>query len=118
MKGAALFLLVAVATAYAEPPVISADLGACTADFKVTDKADKPVYDAKVSVTIRFGFMAKRKTELEAATDANGQLKFIGMPSEAKRDIAFSVRKDAMSQTVPYDPAANCHQHFDVKLGK
>jgi hypothetical protein len=111
------FALLVLSTAvFAAAPTISADLGACTADFKVTDKDGKPIYDAKVHVLIRYGFMAKRKTDLEAATDANGELRFTGMPSEAKRDIVFTVKKDKLTQTVPYDPTANCHPHFDVKL--
>jgi hypothetical protein len=111
-----LMLLGGGATAFAEEPTISADLGACTADFKVTDAQEKPIYDAKVHVIIRYGFLAKRKTELEAATDSEGQVRFTGMPSDPKRDIVFDVRKDKLTQSVPYDPTANCHQHFDVKL--
>jgi hypothetical protein len=118
MKLVAMLFLFFSMMGWAEPPSISADLGACTADFKVTDAQDKPVYDAKVHVLIRYGFMPKRKTELEAATDANGQVKFTGMPSEAKRDIVFDVRKDSLTKNVPYDPAANCHAYFEVKLGK
>ena len=116
MKLLAVFLLFFSVTAWADPPVISADLGACTADFMVTDAQDKPVYDAKVHVLIRYGFMAKRKTELEAATDANGKVRFTGMPSEAKRDIVFDVRKDSLTKSVPFDPTANCHAYFEVKL--
>lgn len=116
MRRVLIVLLALNAIAFAEPPTISADLGACTADFKVTDAQDKPMYDAKVHAIIRYGFMAKRKTELEAATDANGQVKFIGMPSDPKRDIVFDVRKGNLTQSVPYDPTANCHQFFEVKL--
>jgi hypothetical protein len=111
-----ILLLATSSISFAETPTISADLGACTADFKVTDAHDKPMYDAKVHVIIRYGFLAKRKTELEAATDSNGQVRFTGMPSDPKRDIVFDVHKDNMTQSIPYDPTANCHQHFDVKL--
>lgn len=116
MRTLVTILFVASLAAFAATPTISADLGPCTADFKVTNNDGKPIYDAKVHVLIRYGFMAKRKTDLEAATDANGELRFTGMPSDAKRDIVFTVKKDTLTQTVPYDPTTNCHPHFDVKL--
>jgi hypothetical protein len=49
---------------YAAPvdvPLIKGDLGPCSADFMVLDSNNKPVYDAKIHVTILYGFMNKRK---------------------------------------------------------
>ncbi|HVZ18318.1 MAG TPA: hypothetical protein VG897_14450, partial [Terriglobales bacterium] len=37
-------------------PVITGDLGECTADLLVTDVKNKPVYNAKVGVEIKYGF--------------------------------------------------------------
>src|SRR6266568_6677597 len=44
----------------AEVPVINGNLGPCTADFTVKDSSSKAVYNAKIHVTVLYGFMNKR----------------------------------------------------------
>jgi hypothetical protein len=97
---------------------ISADLGPCSADFKVTDLAGKPIYNAKIAVQIKYGFMAKRKLDLEAATDSNGKVKFVKMPGEARRPITFKISYGPDTAQVGFDPATNCDPSYVVPLGK
>ncbi len=113
-----LILLVAATAAVAEEPEISADIGACWIDFTVTDAAAKPVYLAKIHTIIRYGFMSKRKMDLELSTDANGKGKFTGLPHDVKKPIEFTVTYKDQHKTVTHDPATNCHAAMDVQLGK
>jgi hypothetical protein len=101
----------------AQEPQISADVGPCWVDFTVTDAAHKPVYLAKIHTTIRYGFLNKRKTELELQTDTNGKGKFTGLPHEVKKPIEFDVTYKDQSKTVTHDPATNCHASMEVELG-
>ncbi len=88
-----------------EVPVIDAGLGSCRADFTVKDGSGKALYNAKISLTIKYGFWSLRKTELE-----------IGMPNSPKRPLDFSIKSGNVSTTVTDDPSANCKAVFDVTL--
>ena len=115
----ALLLAIIVLSALAALPErqqISADIGPCTAQFTVTDAAHKPVYDAKIHTVIRYGFMSKRKMELEIGTDADGKAKFLGLPHEVKKPLEFGVSYKELMTTVTLDPAVNCQAVFDVVL--
>lgn len=113
---AALALLVTTTATAADMPQLSADAGPCWAEFTVTDAARKPVYLAKITTVVRFGFMSKRKTDLELSTDSNGKGKFTGLPHDVKKPLAFTITYQDQSKTVTHDPAANCHAAFDVAL--
>ncbi len=104
-------------TRAADIPHVSADVGPCTANFTVSDSAQKPLYDAKIKTIVRNGFMSKRKVELEIGTDAAGKARFTGLPHEVKKPIEFAIRYKGMTKTITHDPAANCHANFDVALG-
>ena len=120
---AILFLFGATSTSWitaraAEIPVINGNLGPCTADFTVTDNANKPIYDAKVHVTIRYGFMSKRKTDLEVGTNGDGKARIEGLPNKIKNPpLEFRVSNGDQSKTVTADPAVDCHPSFTVALG-
>ncbi|MBZ5628526.1 MAG: hypothetical protein LAO06_06620 [Acidobacteriia bacterium] len=101
----------------ADQPQLSADIGPCWVEFTVTDAAKKPVYLAKIHTIIRYGFLSKRKTELELSTDADGKGKFAGLPQEVKKPIEFTVSYKGQSKTVTHDPGTNCHQTMEVELG-
>ncbi len=128
-KGAALaalaFLLIFgssstswIAARATEIPVINGNLGPCTADFTVLDNANKPIYDAKVHVTVRYGFMSKRKTDLEIGTNGEGKARIEGLPSKVKDPpLEFRVSSGEQSKTVTADPALDCHPSFTVALG-
>ncbi|MBZ5511883.1 MAG: hypothetical protein LAN70_12035 [Acidobacteriia bacterium] len=113
---AAILLLIASTATAADIPQLSADAGPCWAEFTVTDAAHKPVYLAKINTIVRYGFMSKRKTELELSTDSNGRGKFTGLPHDVKKPLAFTITYQDQSKTVTHDPATNCHAAFDVAL--
>ena len=113
---AAILLLIASTATAADIPQLSADAGPCWAEFTVTDAAHKPVYLAKINTIVRYGFMSKRKTELELSTDSNGKGKFTGLPHDPKKPLAFTITYQDQSKTVRHDPATNCHATFDVSL--
>ncbi len=79
-----LFLSLTAFTARAQEPQLSADAGPCWVEFTVRDAANKPAYLAKIHTVVRYGFMSKRKTELDLSTDVNGKGKFTGLPEEVK----------------------------------
>ena len=113
---AAMLLPIAITATAADVPQISADAGPCWVEFTVTGAAKKPVYLAKINTVVRYGFMSKRKTELELSTDSNGKGKFTGLPHDVKKPLAFSITYQDQTKTVTHDPATNCHAAFDVSL--
>ena len=113
---AAMLLLIAITAIAADVPQVSADAGPCWVEFTVTNAANKPVYLAKINTVVRYGFMSKRKTELELSTDSNGKGKFTGLPHDVKKPLAFDITYQDQSKTVTHDPATNCHATFDVAL--
>src|ERR1700692_303725 len=73
------------------PTEISAELGGCSALITGTGADSKPVFNAKVSTRIRYGFMGSKKLDLDVFTSAAGQVKFVGLPDAPKKPIFFSV---------------------------
>jgi hypothetical protein len=112
---ATMLLLIAIAAA-AEVPQLSADAGPCWVEFTVSDAANKPVYLAKINTVVRYGFMSKRKTDLELSTDSNGKGKFTGLPHDVKKPLTFAITYQDQVKTVTHDPATNCHASLDVAL--
>jgi hypothetical protein len=107
------------ATEPVEVPVINGNLGPCTADFLVTDASNKPIYDAKIHVTILYGFMNKRRSDLEIGTNSDGKARFEGLPDKLKKPpLEFKVRSGEQTKSVMHDPAVECHANFTVALGK
>jgi hypothetical protein len=115
----ALFLFVSGALLAANPPeipVVDGGLGSCRADFTVKDDSGKPIYNAKVSVTIKYGFLNKRKAELEVGTNSDGKASVTGLPNLPKRPLEFSIKSGTAEKTVTDDPSENCNAKFDVTL--
>ena len=101
----------------AEAPVISADAGPCSPDLTVTDNEGKPLYNAKIQVTVRSGFMNKRKTTLEIGTDADGKARVEGLPARPKKPLEFAVRSEQLTKSCLHDPASECNATLKVALG-
>ena len=100
-------------------PTVSGGMGPCTADFIVADAANKPVYDAKIHVKVKYGFMSKRDTDLEVGTDSNGKARIEGLPDKLKKPpMEFTISSGDLTKSVTDDPAATCHATFAVTLGK
>jgi hypothetical protein len=100
-----------------EVPVVKGELGSCTADFTVTDSANKPLYDAKIHVTILYGFMNKRKSDLEVGTNNDGKARFAGLPNKVKKPLEYQIRSGQLTKTVVSDPGIDCHATITVALG-
>lgn len=99
-----------------EVPVVDGGLGSCRADFTVKDESGKPIYNAKVSVTIKYGFLNKRKTELEVGTNSDGKASVIGLPNLPKKPLEFVIKSGTVTKTITDDPSENCKAKFDVTL--
>lgn len=107
-----------LATAHAaDVPVIKGELGPCSADLTVTDSASKPLYDAKIHVAVRYGFMNKRKTDLEIGTNNDGKARVEGLPDKVKRPLEFQIRHEQLAKSLTHDPAVDCHANITVVLG-
>jgi len=103
----------------ADVPTVSGGLGPCTADFTVVDASNKPVYDAKIHTTVKYGFMSKRDTDMEIGTNSDGKARMEGLPEKLKKPpMEFTIRSGDLTKSVTNDPAANCHPTFDITLGK
>lgn len=98
-------------------PVVNAELGPCYANFEVTDGGGKPLYDAKIHVLIRYGFLSKRKMDLEVGTNSDGKARVTGLPQELKKNPVFRISYGGQSRSVQYDPATNCHASYNIALG-
>jgi hypothetical protein len=109
--------------------VVDGQLGPCFAEFHVTDTAGKPQYNVPVRVLIRYGFLGKRKMDLEVGTNSNGKARVAGLPEQVRSPLHFEIgRPDAVQgtssengtpaavQVVEHDPATNCHAYFDVTV--
>ena len=99
-----------------EIPVVDGGIGTCRADFHVTDEAGKPIYNAKIHVTLKYGFFNARKTELEVGTNSDGKARFTGLPNSPKKPLEFEIKSGTVSKSVTDDPSANCSASFDVTL--
>jgi len=97
-------------------PVVEGNLGTCRADFVVKDGADKAIYNAKIHVTIKYGFLSKRKTELEVGTNSDGKASVAGLPNMPKKPLEFTVKSGTVTKNITDDPSDNCNAKFDVTL--
>jgi hypothetical protein len=101
-----------------EVPAVNAEVGACSADFLVRDASGALLYDAKVALTLHYGFLGLRKIEVQVGTNGDGRARITGLPAKAKKPLAFTVRYKHWVKSVTDDPATNCHAQFDVRLGE
>ncbi len=99
-----------------EIPVLDGGIGPCGADFHVTDEAGKPIYNAKIHVTLKYGFFNLRKTELEVGTNSDGKARFTGLPETPKKPLEFEIKSGTVSKSVTDDPSTNCSAAYDVTL--
>lgn len=100
-------------------PVIKGDVGTCTADFTIRDNENKPIYDAKIRVSIRYGFMAQKKTDLEIGTNSDGKARFEGLPDPRKKPkgpFEYQIRAGELTKTVVQDPLVQCDAKFEVVM--
>jgi len=99
-----------------EIPVVDGEIGSCKADFHVTDEAGKPIYNAKIDITLKYGFFNVRKTELEIGTNSDGKARIIGLPDAPKKPLVFVIKSGTVTKTVTDDPSTNCSAVYEVTL--
>jgi hypothetical protein len=80
--------------------------------------AGNPLYNAKIHTLIRYGFMSKRKLELDAGTNSDGRARFAKLPEEIKKPIEFTISNGTDTAVRTYDPASGCHGNYEVPLKK
>src|SRR5579859_4082311 len=117
----AIFLLTVSSAQTPDPhsvPVIDGGLGPCTADFTINDSAAKPVYAAKISVHIAYGFASVRKLDLEVSTNSDGKARFTGLPNRVKRGLFFEATESDRTASAFDDPSATCQAQFTLALQK
>src|SRR5258708_1175803 len=91
----------------ADIPVAKGGAGSCTADFVVSDSSGKGIYDAKIGIQIKYGFMVLHKLDLTVGTNYEGKARIEGLPEQIKGLAEFKVRHGEQSKTVSYDPLDN-----------
>jgi hypothetical protein len=97
-------------------PTVDAGAGSCSADFVVQDGNHKPLYNAKIDITFRYGFLNLHKVSLEAFTDSNGRARFEGLPNAPKNPLAFDIRYGDRQKTQTDNPLNTCKASYDVVL--
>ena len=109
-------LALAIPMFASDPPKVSADMGSCSADFHVTDVANKPIYNARVHTLIRSGVFGVKKLDLEIRTDSDGRASIINLPEVPKRPITFDVSSGTMTSMVAFEPDKQCRAKYEVAL--
>ena len=98
-------------------PIIDGAAGPCSLELTVTTSDAKPVYAATVKVHIAYGFGGFHKLDLEAGTNADGKVKFTGLPSRVHRPpLEFQATKDQLAGTATYNPDSECQAKHDIIL--
>jgi hypothetical protein len=98
------------------PAEISADLGPCSALITVTDADSKPIYGAKMTARVQYGFAGVKKLDLEAFTGTDGKVKITRLPESLKKPMIIHVGKGDKADQVEFKPSVQCHPTFDVQL--
>jgi hypothetical protein len=107
------------AEAAAKVPVMDGGAGPCSLELTVLGADSKPVYDATVKVHIAYGFAGARRLDLQAGTNADGKVRFTGLPARVRRPpLEFNAKKDQLEGSVTYDPTSECQAKHDLTLEK
>jgi hypothetical protein len=99
-------------------PAVDAGMGNCFADFLITDTNNKPVYNAKVSTRVTYGFMSSRKLDLEVSTNVDGRARFTGLPGNLKHGLFFQAAEGDRNGNAFDDPSTTCKAQFAITLRK
>jgi hypothetical protein len=100
-------------------PSVDAGLGTCTADFTITDGDGKPVYDAKISVHIAYGFAGWHKLDLQVGSNVDGKARFTSLPNRLRKGgLYFQASQSGSTGEAFDDPSKTCQAQFPVTLRK
>ena len=122
------FVLLQGIVAAAAVPVTNADLGSCSAHFRVTDASGLPVSNANIHAVIDRNLLSLpsfftirgipwRSKNIRVLTDANGEAVVEGLPEKIKKQLVFDVSKSRFMSLIVFAPEDDsCHPSFDVKF--
>jgi hypothetical protein len=100
-------------------PSVDAGLGTCTADFTITDSDGKPLYDAKISVHIAYGFGGWHKLDLQVGTNVDGKARFTTLPNRMRKGgLYFQAFQSGSTGEAFDDPTKTCQGQFAITLRK
>ena len=102
----------------ADVPVVKGGAGSCTADFVLKDSSGKAIYNAKIEILIKYGFMGLHKLDATTPTNVDGKARFEGLPEQIKGTAEFQITHADQSKSLPFDPQSDCHPHHEVVLGE
>ena len=102
----------------ADVPVVSAGAGSCDANFTVNDSSGKAIYDAKIRIQLKYGFMGLHKLDATVGTNYEGKARIEGLPEQIKGTAEFRVTHAGQGKSLPFDPEADCHPRHEVVLGE
>lgn len=99
--------------------IMDGGIGPCTLLLTVAGPDNKPVYDSTVKVHVAYGIAGIKKLDMEAGTNVNGHVKFIGIPPRVhKAPLVFKATKDQLAGSVDYDPLTECDASKSIVLKK
>ena len=98
-------------------PVVDGHLGSCSAKFTVLDKDKVPVYDAKIDVELRHGFLGLKRMSLQVGTNSDGEARVAGLPDKSGKTYTFEITSGSLSRTVTMNTSLDgCKAEFEVVL--
>ena len=99
-------------------PVVKGGAGSCTADFVVKDTSGNAIYNAKIEILLKYGFMGLHKLDATTPTNVDGKARFDGLPQQIKGTSEFQITHGEQSKSLPFDPQSDCHPHHEVVLAE
>jgi hypothetical protein len=121
-----IFIAIVAPSSFASPqapnpsdvPVVKGGAGSCTADFVVKDPDGKAIYNAKIEILIKYGFMGLHKLDATTPTNVDGKARFEGLPEQIKGTAEFQITHGDQNKSLPFDPQSDCHSHHEIVLGE
>jgi hypothetical protein len=100
-------------------PTVDGAAGPCVLQLTINTADGKPAYGAKVKVHIAYRFGGFHKLDLEAGTNVEGKVKFVGLPSRVRRPpMEFQAAQNDLVGTLLYDPESECQAKHDITIDK
>src|ERR1700722_3544629 len=98
-------------------PVMDGEAGACTLALTITTGRGIPVYAAIIRVHLAYGFAGIRKLDLQAGTNWEGKVRFVGLPSKIRgAPVEFRATKDQLAGIALFDPQLECQGRHDILI--
>ncbi len=101
-----------------EIPVVKGGAGSCSADFVVSDASGKGIYNAKIVIQLKYGFMGLHRLDATVSTNFDGKARIEGLPEQIKKSAEFTVSHGEQSKSLPFDPAAECQSQHEITLNE